>query len=272
MATYTQTPPGTLTTQRVWIQSVDVVNHSAMGISNFGSPIYIDTSYYVGSIQVTPTVGDQWMIQKIRGDWCLIQRLAFNDGTNQTIIPTQGQHIIGTGQGPVELQGTTINANGPLATRAYSTDDLPDPTTVAPGTQVYDTDLMLPVWSNGTFWHDAAGNILHVRKHIAASLSSRGTLTGTLHLSRIAKVALSGHGGFTPVAFNANFVPARFSGIGKLTATVPAKSPVNAHFLDKGALTATCIRKFGAPAAMSGTGTLTATTYQKFSEPAAFRD
>lgn len=113
MTEYTRTPSKDLQTQQVSIESVDVINHGATGISNVGTRIFIDTSYYVGAVQVTPTIGDQWTIQKIRGQYRLLHRIPFNDPNQAAIIPTQGQHVVGSGQGPVELQGTQININAP---------------------------------------------------------------------------------------------------------------------------------------------------------------
>lgn len=38
--------------------------------------------------------------------------------------------------------------------------DRPDPAEVGPGFQYYDTDLSIPIWSDGATWRDAAGNDL----------------------------------------------------------------------------------------------------------------
>jgi hypothetical protein len=157
---YTRTPPGNLTTRQVAITSVDVVNHGAMGSSGTSINIPIDTSYYVGATQVTPTIGDQWTIQKLNGDWRLVHRLPFNDPNQASVTPTQGQHVVGSGQGPVELQGSVVNVNAPLAIQPVPTTGRPVASSVAPGTQVYDTNLSLPIWSNGTVWHDAVGNVV----------------------------------------------------------------------------------------------------------------
>lgn len=157
MTDYTRSAPGTQITRQVAITSVDVVNHAAVGLTRTLNYINIDTSYYVGAVQVTPTVGDQWVITKIDGQWRLDHRIPFNDPNQTSTIPTQGQHIVGSGQGPVELQGTTINVNAPMATQAVPTTGRPSPTSVAAGTQIYDATLGKPIWSNGSAWHDASG-------------------------------------------------------------------------------------------------------------------
>lgn len=163
---YTTTPPGMTVIREVAILSVDVVNHAATamgrvennaaGILNPQNHYLLDTSYYVGATQVQPQVGEQWQIQKINGQWRLHSRIPFND-PNATVFPTQGQHIVGSGNGPVELQGSVINANAPLAVSAYTTTNLPDASSYAAGTHVFDTTLSKPVWSNGTAWVDATG-------------------------------------------------------------------------------------------------------------------
>jgi hypothetical protein len=157
---YTRTPPGTLVTRQVAITSVDVVGQMATGVANVGNLINIDTSYSVGAVSVTPTVGDQWVITKQNGQWKLDHQIPFNSPNLSTVTPTQGQHVIGSGQGPVELNAgptSTINANSPLATNAVPTTGRPAADSVPAGTQIYDSTLLKPIWSNGTVWHDASG-------------------------------------------------------------------------------------------------------------------
>jgi hypothetical protein len=156
MTDYTRTPPNAVKIQQVSIDSVDVVNHAAYGVSNAGTMVPINTAYYVGAVQVTPTVGDQWLIQKINGEYRLLHRIPFND-PNAIVTPTQGQHVVGSGQGPVELQGTQINANAPLAIQAVTT--ATRPTGVPAGTHVFDTTISKPIWysGTGTTWVDGTG-------------------------------------------------------------------------------------------------------------------
>lgn len=155
MVDYTRNGSTARLTRAIGIESIDVVGQSATGINSNGT-YYIDLSYYVGAVSVTPTVGDQWMIQQINGQWRLDHRLPFND-PNANITPTQGQHIVGSGQGPVELSGTQVNVLAPLSLASYTTATLPAATSVPAGTHVYDTTLGKPVWSNGTAWTDATG-------------------------------------------------------------------------------------------------------------------
>lgn len=159
---YTQNAPTARITRQVAITMVDVVGHGAQGTGDQAT-YYIDTSYYVGSVQVTPALGEQWVIQQINGQWRLDHRIPFNDPNQAAVTPTQGQHVVGSGQGPVELnagQSSTVNANSPLSVASYTTATLPDPASVPAGTHVYDTDLGKPVWSNGTAWTDATGTVI----------------------------------------------------------------------------------------------------------------
>lgn len=157
MVDYTRTAPHSQTTRQVTIQSVDVANHSAGTATAWGNVVYVDTSYYVGATQVTPTVGEQWQIQKLNGDWRLMHRLPFNDPNQTGVVPTQGQHVVGSGQGPVELQGSTVNVAGPLVIQSYTTAALPDADSLPAGAHVYNTTLGKPVWTNGSVWIDSAG-------------------------------------------------------------------------------------------------------------------
>lgn len=156
---HAQNSPTARITRQVAITMVDVVGHGATGVGDQGT-YWIDTSYYVGSVQVTPSLGDQWVIQNVTGQWRLDHRIPFSDPNQAAVTPTQGQHVIGSGQGPVEVNAgpnSTVNINSPLAVRAYSTAALPTPASVPTGSHVYNFTLGKPVWSNGTAWTDASG-------------------------------------------------------------------------------------------------------------------
>ena len=157
MTDYTRTGPRDQTVRYGAITSVDAINQLATMTTAMLGTITVDTSYLVGAVQVTPTIGDQWQVEKINGNWRLKGQLPFNTPNDTAVTPTSGQHVVGSGQGPIELQGTQINANAPLATQAVPTAARPDATSVPAGTQVYDATLGQPIWSNGTNWHDAAG-------------------------------------------------------------------------------------------------------------------
>lgn len=95
------------------IDSVDVANLQASAYSKKSGIITIDLSHYVGAIQVIPSPGEQWRVQMVRGAYYLHSRLPFNDANQVSITPTMGQHVIGSGEGPVELSGTQVNIDAP---------------------------------------------------------------------------------------------------------------------------------------------------------------
>ena len=242
MADYTNTPPTSQVTRQVAIASVDAVGQGAHGYSNVGTLLYIDTSYYVGAVSVTPTVGDQWVVKLINGQWRLDHRIPFNDPNQAAIIPTQGQHIVGSGQGPIELQGTQVNVAGPLSIASYSSNTLPDATMVPPGTHVYDTTLGKPVWSNGVNWTDSSGNIT------------------------IAQVTAHLHGGGAVRAVDAPKELPRLSGAGRLKATVGYLG----RFSGRGALSVSDYPEFGRIVPFSGRGILSGPNYEKAFSAAGF--
>jgi len=227
---YTNTPPTSQVTRQVAITSVDAVNQGAHGVSNVGTLLYVDTSYYVGAVSVTPSVGDQWVVKLINGQWRLDHRIPFNDPNQAAVIPTQGQHIVGSGQGPIELQGTQINVAGPLSVASYSSSALPPASTVPAGTHVYDTTLGKPVWSNGTNWTDSGGNVT------------------------IAQVTASLLGSGSAKAVDAPREVSRLSGSGRLQARVGYRALLTGH----GTLGATGYPDFIRSAALISHGMLSA--------------
>jgi hypothetical protein len=150
--------PNTPYIQEAQITSVDVVNGQATATTRFASNTPVDISHYVGSVGVTPTVGEAWYIAKIRGVNRLHARIPTNDPNQGAIMPTQGQHVVGSGQGPVELNAgpsSTINAHSPLSVLAVST--ATRPTGVPAGTHVFDTTISKPIWYTGSAWVDGSG-------------------------------------------------------------------------------------------------------------------
>jgi hypothetical protein len=198
MVNYTSTPPGMQVMRIVAITSVDVANRAAVGVMRSGNVVNIDTSYYVGAVQVMPSVGDQWYITKQDGQWKLDHRIPFNDPNQAAITPTQGQHIVGSGQGPVELQGTQVNVKGPLGVAAYTTATLPSASSVPAGTHVYDITLGKPVWSNGSFWVDATGTPLPTFIFPAGIPSTEAFGTPTIGLSMLPSGIATGEAFGTP--------------------------------------------------------------------------
>jgi hypothetical protein len=96
---------------RVSITSVDAATQTAYGTTRTVANFPIDTSHYVGATQVTPVIGEQWYAATVEGVNRLHSRIPYNDPNQLAVTPTPGQHVVGSGQGPVELQGTQINVN-----------------------------------------------------------------------------------------------------------------------------------------------------------------
>lgn len=63
--------------------------------------------------------------------------------------------------GPISATDITaqqsLTSGGVFNNGTVTTAGRPDPMTVAIGAQFYDTDLLLPIWSNGTDWTNALG-------------------------------------------------------------------------------------------------------------------
>jgi hypothetical protein len=106
---FTRRSSSDIDTQPVAIVSIDTTARKATGLSRVRTEIDIFTDYAVGGIYVTPAIGDQWQIVRIDGQWRLDHKLPFNDSVVTDIAPVAGQHVVGSGTGPLELSGTVVN-------------------------------------------------------------------------------------------------------------------------------------------------------------------
>ena len=114
MTGYTTVSPQENNIQAVAITSVDVAGKQACGQTRQGTQIWVNTIYQVGAISVVPAVGEQWYVNKQRGEWRLISRIPFQTD-DQLRSPTQGQTQIGS-SGPTELNGSVVNINSDTMT------------------------------------------------------------------------------------------------------------------------------------------------------------
>jgi hypothetical protein len=117
--------------------------------------VQIDISHHVGAVQVTPAVGQQWVIIKDRGVWKLERQLPFNIPQEAPMV--EGQTRIGS-SGPTELHGSQVNINAPLRALVAETSSRPDASSVPLGSQIYDSALNQPLWSDGTTWQAPAAS------------------------------------------------------------------------------------------------------------------
>lgn len=150
--------------QVVAITSIDTVNMKATGTNRQGSVgVSIDLRYHVGAVHVMPMLYEQWIVAPQGMGWVLVSKLPHNT-TDLLTDPVPGQVQIGsTGseQGPLHLNGSQIAVNAPLSVQTTTALTRPDPALYPPGTHIYDTDLNMPIWSNGTDWHDATGRTFY---------------------------------------------------------------------------------------------------------------
>lgn len=109
MTGFTRRASTDVDTQPVAIVSVDATARRATGLSRSRTEINIYTDYAVGGTYVTPAIGDQWQVTRIDGQWRLDHKIPFNDSVITDIAPVEGQHIVGSGNGPLELSGTVVN-------------------------------------------------------------------------------------------------------------------------------------------------------------------
>jgi hypothetical protein len=153
---YTRNRANNYNYQFVSITSVDATSRTASGLTRVGTLLKIDTGHSVGAVLTTPSLGEQWTVVQQNGIWMLQNKLKGYD-SNQLTQAVQGQQIIGSSNGPVELNATMVNVNAPLNILSVTTAGRPAASSVPSGTQIYDSTLGLPIWSNGAVWHNAAG-------------------------------------------------------------------------------------------------------------------
>jgi len=159
-ASYTRNPRTSRVTQPVQIASVNPTMNppQATGITRNRTSVQVSIDHYVGAVLVTPSVGEQWMIVREDGAWKLDRQLPYNvPSTLQNSV--EGQISIGS-KGPTQINGSQINFTAPTRSLTSTTSSRPQASSVPAGSQIYDTTLGKPIWSNGTDWHDAAGTVV----------------------------------------------------------------------------------------------------------------
>ena len=99
--------------QPVAIVSVDPTSRTASGMTRTRHTIRVNCSYATGDTITTPAVGEQWYVERFDMEWRLYGRIPFNDPT-LAIEPEEGQVSVGSGSGPLELNGTEVRSNAPV--------------------------------------------------------------------------------------------------------------------------------------------------------------
>lgn len=133
--------------QVVAVTAVNIPERKAECMTRIRSMIYVDTSYPVGGVYITPSVGDQWYVERIDTIWRLFGRIPFNDNNIQ-VDPVEGQQVFG-GTGPVVMNGSTLDIRSPLQMNPVPDDEMPNAADMPPGTIIYSESLGLVV-SDGT--------------------------------------------------------------------------------------------------------------------------
>lgn len=141
----------------VAVTGVDVNSNMAEVMLRDGSSVQVHTDIMVGAVSVTPAIGEQWIAEKGIGGWKLLSRLPYNDPPAAQIPAEEGQARLGSGRGPVELAGTSVNLHSPLKLNTKATSARPSAATSGVGAMIFDSTLGRPIWSNGTNWVDATG-------------------------------------------------------------------------------------------------------------------
>lgn len=109
---FTRRSTAAVDTQPVAIVGVDLATRQAQGMTRVGTAVTIDCGYGVGGHLVTPSVGEQWYVERVDRVWRLGQKIPFNDN-NLLIEPVEGQTVVG-GTGPIELNGSQVNVHSPM--------------------------------------------------------------------------------------------------------------------------------------------------------------
>lgn len=168
----------------VFIGAVDTVGRMASGTFADGSECgnIINTAYPVGTVQVTPSVGEGWMVERNGTDWLLVAKLPAHILELSGITrPVEGQTQLG-GKGPLELFGSRINAHGPLGLATTTTAARPSAAEVGAGTVLYDLDVDAIISSDGTSWSEAGagggGGVVGLAGHSVFAEALVGTKNG----------------------------------------------------------------------------------------------
>lgn len=77
--------------------------------------------------------------------------------TNNPVDCTIANNDVSGPTTPYSFTGTGHRIAGNTPYHAFATASRPAATLFAPGTEIFDTTLARPVWSNGTAWVNAAG-------------------------------------------------------------------------------------------------------------------
>jgi hypothetical protein len=150
--------------QIVQITSVDPTTNTAVGQTRQGQSLTINTQYLVGAVHYTPGVNEQWYVKQVGTvTWALDRKLPknTNDLLNVADNPVPGQVQIGSSgivSGPLNLQGSVVNAMAPLGLVSASAGALPDPVAAGAGALIWNSTTSQVMFSDGTGWYSVGGS------------------------------------------------------------------------------------------------------------------
>lgn len=143
----------------VSIGDVDTANRLCSGTFADGSECgnIVNARNHVGAVQVTPAVGEQWVVEMQGTQWMLISKLPIHtpdlDGTTTC---TPGQVQLGS-SGPMELFGSAINMHATINAQDINAANITIPEgnqLILNGTRFRMHDGVLQVSTDGVTWAD----------------------------------------------------------------------------------------------------------------------
>lgn len=149
------TTNATLTqSQQVSIQSVDLIGHTATGLTRQGNYLTIDTRYLVGAVHVVPAVREQWFVKRLGQNWALDAKMPYADDTLANVAddPTPGLMQLGSSIGPTLLLGEVLKAGAALRLLSAPTGGRPAAADAGAGAILWNSDTTRIEVSDGTDW------------------------------------------------------------------------------------------------------------------------
>lgn len=100
---------GPQTRQVVAIDSVNARALSATGITQFGTRVSVALGVMFGGVMNIPSLGEQWMVEKILGQFVLVAKVVFQD-ERRMIELEPGDSVVGL-RGKTHLYGSDVVVN-----------------------------------------------------------------------------------------------------------------------------------------------------------------
>lgn len=115
---------GPTTRQVVAIDTVNPERLLATGVTRYGSRVTIALSMMWGGVLNIPSLGDQWLVEKIMGQFVLVARVSFQD-ERQLLDLSPGDTVVGM-KGTTHVFGSDVVVDSPSGISTGEV-DLSDP-------------------------------------------------------------------------------------------------------------------------------------------------